>query len=389
MKTDTRIVHSGRDPEKQHGVISPPVYHASTILFPSVEAVEKRNQGQGKKMSYGLYGTPTTFALEEAVTGLEEGFDTALFPSGLAAICIALLAYLKTGDHLLMVDSVYGPTRRFCENWLSRFGISTTYYDPMMGEGVAELFQENTRAVFVESPGSLTFEIQDVPAIAKVAKEKGAVTLMDNTWATPLYFKPLTRGVDVSIHAGTKYISGHSDVMMGTVTTTEAAWPALKQTAREFGQNAAPDDCYLALRGMRTMSVRLSRHQESGLALARWLEGRPEVDRVLHPAWPSCPGHEFWQRDFSGASGLFAVVLKPYSPQAVAAMLDNMELFKMGFSWGGFESLILAMDPAEVRSATAWSGPGPLLRIHAGLEDVEDLQADLEAGFQRLKQASD
>ncbi|KIX11114.1 cystathionine beta-lyase [Dethiosulfatarculus sandiegensis] len=387
MKTDTRIIHSGRHPEENHGVVNPPVYHASTILFPTVEKLEHRDPTKRKSIHYGLYGTPTTFGLEDALAELEGGYDTKLFPSGLAAITVPMMAYLKAGDHLLMVDSVYGPTRRFCDNWLTRFGVETTYYDPMIGAGIRDLFKGNTKLVFLESPGSITFEVQDVPAICAEAKARGITTMIDNTWATPLYFKPFEHGVDVSLHAGTKYINGHSDVMLGTATATEEAFPALSKAATEFGQTIAPDDSYLALRGLRTISLRLNRHEKTALKLAHWLEDRVEVERVLHPALPSCPGHEFWKRDFLGSSGLFGLLLKPASKKALAAMLDNMELFKMGYSWGGFESLILPHDPADIRTATKWQAEGPLLRLHAGLEDPEDLIRDLEKGFERLNQA--
>jgi cystathionine beta-lyase len=287
-----------------------------------------------------------------------------------------------------MVDTVYGPVRRFCDALLARFGVETTYYPPGIGDGIAALIRRNTRIVYLESPGSLTFEIQDVPAISAAAHAAGAMVVMDNTWATPLFFKPFDRGVDVSVHAATKYIGGHSDLMLGLVVTKQAHFTTLKGTAHGLGFAAAPDDCYLALRGLRTLSVRLRRHQETGLALARWLQTRPEVSTVLHPALPGTPGHEIWKRDFTGASGLFGVVLQPFSKAAVAAMVDGMELFPMGFSWGGYESLILPVHPEASRSATRWNAPGPVLRIHAGLEDPEDLIADLARGFERLNAAA-
>ncbi len=383
MKKDTHLVRAGRRSPKE-GTVNPPLHRASTVLFPSVAALEGRGQLPPHSLTYGRYGTPITFALAEAISGLEGGHDTWLFPSGLAAITCACLAFLKSGDHLLMVDSVYGPTRRFCDKELTRFGIETTYYDPMLGADVAGLMRPETKVVFVESPGSITFEVQDVPAIAQAAHGAGAVVLMDNTWATPLFFKPLEHGVDVALTAMTKYLGGHSDLMMGSATTSEAAWPALKRAAFHLGLCTSPDDCYLALRGLRTLGVRLERHQQSGLALARWLAGQPQVERVLHPALASCPGHEFWARDFSGASGLFAVVLEPCRRDSLEAMLDGLEHFGMGYSWGGYESLILPLDPARDRTATQWDGPGPLLRIHAGLEDVADLIADLEEGLGKL-----
>ncbi len=384
MKEDTRIVNLGRDPQKQYDAVNPPVVHASTIIFPNVEELEAREAAPGKKKTYGLHTTPVSQALEEAIARLEGGFDARLFPSGLAAVAVALMAFLKAGDHLLMVDAVYGPTRRFCDNVLARFGVETTYYDPLIGAGIAELIRPNTKVVYVESPGSVTFEVQDVPAIAEAAHKRGATVLMDNAWATPLFFKPFEHGVDVSIQPATKYIGGHGDLLLGAVSATEAAWPKLLEATRDFGQGGAPDDCYLALRGLRSLKVRLERHQQTGLALAEWLSRRPEVERVLHPALPSCPGHEIWKRDFTGASGLFSVALKPYSKEALAAMLDNMELFAMGYSWGGYESLIMPHDPATTRTATRWEAAGPTLRIHAGLEDPDDLIADLKAGLGRL-----
>ncbi|MBM3517611.1 MAG: cystathionine beta-lyase [Alphaproteobacteria bacterium] len=385
MKEDTRIVTAGRDPAANFGIVNPPVYHCSTVLFPTLAALEAQEGGGiERRVSYGRAGTPTTFALEDAMTALEGGYATALFPSGLAAATTALLAFLQTGDHLLMTDAIYGPTRRFCDKVLTRLGVETTYFDPLIGRGVAALLRPTTRVVYLESPGSQTFEVQDVPAIAGAAHAAGARVLLDNTWATPCFFKAFTHGVDVSIQAATKYIVGHADVMLGTATATEAAWPALRQMARDIGTAVAPDDCYLAQRGLRTLSVRLQRHQESALRLARWLQLRLEVARVLYPALPEDPGHAIWRRDFSGASGLFGVVLRPCAKAALAAMLDGMTLFGMGYSWGGYESLILPTHPERMRIAVPWREAGPLLRVHVGLEDIEDLIADLEAGFARL-----
>jgi cystathionine beta-lyase len=385
-RPDTLLVSAGRDPQTNHGVVNPPVYHASTIVFPTVaELHASQKKRDPRKTRYGRHGTPTTFALEEAIASLEGGAEAIAMGSGVAAITAVLTAFVKTGDHLLMVDTAYGPTRRFCDTVLKRFGVATTYYDPRIGAGIAELIRPNTRLIFLESPGSLTFEVQDVPAIAAVARKSGIVTAMDNTWATPFYFKPLAHGVDVSVLSATKYIGGHSDLMMGLITTTEAAYQPIRRAVEDFGGSAAPDDCYLALRGYRTLGVRLSRHQENGLKLAQWLYRRPEVARVLHPALPDSPDHALWRRDFTGASGLFAIELKPVAGPAVEAMLDGLELFGMGYSWGGFESLILPADPSHYRTAVPWTAPGPLLRIHAGLEDPQDLIADLEAGFARLR----
>jgi cystathionine beta-lyase len=298
------------------------------------------------------------------------------------------MAFLRAGDHLLMVDSAYSPTRKLCDGLLRGFGIETTYYDPLIGAKIARLIRPETRVVFCESPGSLTFEVQDIPAIAKMAHAGGAVVVLDNSWATPLLFEPFAHGVDVVIEAGTKYLVGHSDAMIGAIVTTEEHYRRVKTTAAILGAVPGPDDCYLALRGIRTLPVRLARHQETGLILARWLKRRREVALVLHPAFADCPGHRIWKRDFSGASGLFSIVLaKPYTKDALARMLDGMELFKMGYSWGGYESLILPADPSHFRTAVPWKAPGPLIRLHAGLEDPDDLIADLAAGFRRLARA--
>lgn len=386
LEDETRLVHDGRHPEQQFGAVNPPVYHVSTVTFPTVAALEQATRNRlENRLYYGRYGTPTTFALEEAVAGLEGGAKCVATSSGLAAICATLCAFLESGDHLLMVDSVYAPTRKFCDGVLANFGVETTYYDPLIGSGIAGLIRPNTRVVFVESPGSLTFEIQDVPAIAAAARAKGAVVVMDNTWGTPLFFKPFAHGVDVSVQAATKYIVGHADAMLGTVTAaSDELWTAVKNTVLAFGYSAGSQECYLGLRGLRTLSVRLERHQRNALELAQWLAARPEVERVLHPALPSDPGHALWRRDFLGACGLFGVELKPAGKPAVAAMLDGLKLFGMGYSWGGYESLILPTDDGIHRTATRWQASGPMLRLHVGLEAVEDLKADLAAGLERL-----
>jgi cystathionine beta-lyase len=380
QKQDTRLAHAGREPKRFHGFVNPPIYRGSTVLFPSVECLEANAQ----EFTYGRLGTPTVKALEEALAELEGGHAALLTPSGLSAIATTLLALVSAGDHVLVTDSVYRPTRRFCDHVLKRLGVETTYYDPVIGAGIKDLVKGNTKVVFTESPGSQTFEVQDIQAIAAAAHAAGALLVMDNTWATPLYFKPFAHGVDVSIQAATKYIVGHSDAMLGAITATKTAWPTIARTHEDLGLCPGPEDVYLGLRGLRTLGVRLERHQASGLELAAWLQRRLEVERVLHPALPSDPGHALWSRDFTGASGLFAIVLRPFSSQAVAAMLDGLELFGMGYSWGGFESLILPFDPSAYRTATIWAERGPALRLHVGLEDVNDLKADLEAGFARL-----
>jgi cystathionine beta-lyase len=380
QRPDTRLTHAGREPGRFHGFVNPPIYRGSTVLFPTVAGLEANDQDY----TYGRLGTPTVRALEEALAELEGGYRTLLTPSGLSAIATTLLALLSAGDHVLVSDSVYRPNRRFCDQVLKRLGVETTYYDPLIGGGIKDLIKKTTRVVFVESPGSQTFEVQDLPALAAAAHAAGAHMVMDNTWATPLYFKPFAHGADVSIQAATKYIVGHADAMLGAITTTEAAWPVLARAHENFGLCCGPEDIYLGLRGLRSLGVRLARHQASGIELARWLGSRPEVARVLHPALPSDPGHALWKRDFTGASGLFSIELKPVPHEAVAAMLDGLELFGMGYSWGGFESLILPFDPSAYRTATQWHGEGPSLRLHIGLEDVADLKADLEAGFARL-----
>ncbi|HEX5846644.1 MAG TPA: cystathionine beta-lyase [Rhodoplanes sp.] len=375
----TRLAVAGRDPSDHHGYVNTPVYHASTLLYPTAEDFLARRS----RYKYGRRGTPTSEALEDALRHFEGEAcaGVALLPSGLAAVSAALLSVLSAGDHLLMTDSVYDPTRVFCDRLLSRYGIATTYYDPLIGAGIAGLMQPNTRAVFVESPGSLSFEIQDIPAISEIAHAHGARVLMDNTWATPLFFPALARGVDLAIQSGTKYIGGHSDVMIGMVSAHAGLVRELKEAVFTMGLCVGPDDMYLALRGLRTLSARLAVHQESGVAIARWLAARPEVLAVLHPALESHPGHALWKRDFSGASGLFSVVFKPVPTAAVHAFLNALTLFGIGASWGGYESLAIPFDGTKIRTATRWGPGGPTVRFHIGLEDVGDLIADLERGF--------
>ena len=388
MNKDTRLVTAGRKPEENFGIVNPPVYHASTITFPTVAAMEKAREKRFDIPYYGRYGTPTTFAFEEAVAALEGGDRTIAVPSGLAAIAGTLLALLKAGDHVLVADNAYSPTRKFCNGPLAGFGVETTYYDPMIGPGIAKLMKPGTKVVFVEAPGSLTFEVQDIPAIAEQAHKAGATVVMDNTWSAGYYFQPFEHGVDVSVQAATKYIVGHSDAMLGVITTSRALYPMIKERIGEIGYAAAPDDCYLGLRGLRSLAARMARQQDTGLKVARWLAARPEVAEIRHPAFPNCPGHEIWKRDFTGSSSLFGVLLNHYSKKAVAAMLDGLELHAMGASWGGFESLILPIDPPSTRTATQWSHAGPSLRIHCGLEDPDDLIADLASGLERLPAAA-
>jgi cysteine-S-conjugate beta-lyase len=384
-RTATKLVSAGRDPRSYHGFVNPPVYHASTVLYPNAEDFLAHRA----RYQYGRRGTPTTEALELALQELEgpQCAGVSLLPSGLAAISAALLSVVRAGDHVLVTDSAYGPTRNFCGQILSRLGVTTTYYDPGIGAGIAELLQPSTRAVYLESPGSLSFEMQDVAAIAKAAHANGTLVLMDNTWATPLYFRPLDHGVDLVIQAGTKYIGGHSDIMLGTVSANAATVAELKNTVRLTGLCEGPDDVYLGLRGLRTLGIRLDRHYQSGLAVARWLESRPEVLRMLHPALPSHPGHALWKRDFTGASGLFSMVLKPVPKKAYHAFVNTLELFGIGASWGGYESLAIPFDCTPLRTATRWEPGGPTVRFHIGLEAVEDLTGDLERGFAALAAA--
>jgi cystathionine beta-lyase len=378
----TRLVHAGREPFEQHGFVNTPIFRGSTVLYPTTDDLLHRRG----RYSYGTKGTPTTNSLETAWTELTAAAGTVLAPSGLAAVTVALMSCLKAGDHLLMTDSVYLPTRHFCNGILKKFGVETTYYDPLIGAGIESLLRPNTAAVFTEAPGSQSFEMQDIPAIAEVTHRHGAVVLMDNTWATPLLFPPHERGVDIAIEAGTKYLSGGSDLLLGMVSANERCFKALRETYDAFAMCPGPEDVFLGLRGLRTMALRLREHEKQALEMARWFEARPEVERVLHPALESYPGHEVWKRDFKGSSGLFSLVLKPCSDRALAAMLDGLALFGMGYSWGGFESLVIPFNCASYRTATRWEPGGHALRFHIGLEDLEDLKRDLDAGFTRLRE---
>lgn len=379
-RKDTKLIELGRDPALHAGAVNTPVYRVSTVLFPDVETMRT----EGQPYTYGRRGTPTTRALEQALCELEGGARTVLTPSGLSACTLAILTACSAGDHILVTDSVYGPTRVFCQKLGKRYGISTTYFDPCIGADIAKEFKPETKAVFLESPGSFTFEVQDVPAIAKVAHERGAAVILDNTWATPLHFNALGHGADLSVQAATKYISGHADVMMGTVTANPAWKARLAETHGTLGLCSSGDDAYLAMRGLRTLGVRLKRHQESAIEIAAWLKARPEVARVLYPPLHDDTGHALWKRDFTGACGLFTIVLKPVSDKAVAAMCDGLEHFGLGYSWGGFESLIV---PGHMPRSFPPKFEGPMLRLHIGLEDVEDLKSDLAHGFERLHQA--
>ena len=385
LQMRTRLAAAGRRPGEQFGFVNTPVYRGSTVLFPTYADLAARTG----RFSYGTQGTPTTQALEEAWSELAGAETTVLTPSGLAAITIALLTAVKAGDHILVMDSVYRPTRHFCDTVLARMGVTTTYFDPLASASATQtLVRDTTSVLFLEAPGSQSFEVPDLPAMIGLAKARGLCAILDNTWATPLFYPPHAAGVDMAAEAGTKYLSGHSDLLLG-LTSANAAWaPALRATFDAFAMLAGPEDVFLGLRGLRTLDLRLREAERQGLAMANWLAARPEVARVLHPALPDCPGHAHWKRDFLGSTGLFSVVLHPAPLTAVAAMLDGLQLFGMGYSWGGYESLVIPFDCAAYRSATAWRPAGPALRFSIGLEDVVDLQADLDAGFARLRAAS-
>ncbi len=387
MKKDTLLARAGRDPAAYQGMVNTPVFRTSTVLFPDLESYEARGGDDYKKVRYGQLGTPTTFALEEAVAKMEGGHAAVALPSGLAAIAAALCAYVKSGDHVLIPDSVYVPTRAFCDKHLKRNGAEVEYYDPLIDAAIEKRFKANTRAVFCEAPGSLSFEMQDIPAIAEAAHRRGIPVLADTTWGTPYFFRSFEKGVDVSIHAVTKYIAGHSDVVMGMIVTNERHWLTVRHTVAEYGYGVSPDDCYLALRGFRTIGVRMRQQMENALRVARWLQSHQQVKRVLYPALEGDPGHAVWKRDFTGAASLFSFVLAPATDRQVAAFVNALELFGIGSSWGGFESLAVVAHIERYRSVTKWNPGGPTVRLHIGLEDPDDLINDLERGFSALAKA--
>ena len=384
QKPATRAVHLGRNPGKFLGAVNTPVFRASTMLFSTMAELEQAARGEYAGIGYGLHGLPTVTDLQDTVAAIEGAHRALAVPSGLTATTLPLLALLRAGEHVLVTDSVYGPTRRFCNNHLLRLGVEVSYYDPLLAGGIEREFRPNTRLVFTESPGSLTFDVQDIPAIAAVAHARGALVVIDNSWATPFGFRSFDHGVDVSVHAATKYIGGHSDVLSGLILASKATFPALHRLWTDIGVTASSDDSFLALRGLRTLPLRLARHVESALRIAKWLQTRREVREVIYPALPGSRGFDLWKRDFVGASGLFAVVLQPVAKARIAAMLDGMRLFGMGWSWGGFESLIIPTYPERVQTATTWDAGGPCLRLAIGLEDPGDLIADLEEGLARL-----
>ncbi|UWZ98553.1 cystathionine beta-lyase [Vibrio splendidus] len=383
----TKLITAGRDKKWTNGVVNPPVQRASTVVFNSVEEKRKATINRANKtLFYGRRGTNTHFAFQDAMVEVEGGAGCALYPCGTAAISNAILSFVETGDHILMVDTCYEPTRDFCDTIMKKMGVETTYYEPTIGEGIQDLIKPNTKVLFTESPGSVTMEVQDIPTLARTAHEHDIIVMLDNTWAAGVNFSPFEFGVDISIQAATKYIVGHSDVMLGTAVANEKCWDQLREQSYLMGQCVSPDDAYLGVRGIRTLDVRLRQHAESSLKVAKWLETRPEVDHVRHPALESCPGHEFFKRDFTGGNGLFSFVLKNSNTKATTALLDGMTHFSMGYSWGGFESLILANEPSSFDSLRTVANPnfeGTLIRVHIGLEDVDDLIADLEAGLER------
>jgi len=379
----SRVTHGGRDPSAQHGFVNTPVYRGSTVLFPTLDKLLSYDQ----RYTYGRNTTPTTDALCEAINEIEGADFTVLATSGLHAVSTAILSFVEAGDEILMTDSVYFPTRRFCDQVLTRMGVRTVYYDPLIGAKISDLFTDRTRLVFTESPGSQSFEMQDIPAIAAAARERGIWVLMDNTWATPLFFRAFDHGVDVSIQSATKYIVGHADALLGSIAANARAAPFVRRTSIALGNAAGSEETFLGLRGLRTLDVRLERHQRSGLEIAGWLRDRPEVAEVLHPGLPGATGHDIWKRDFLGATGLFSIVLNPVAREGLAAMLDHLRYFGMGYSWGGYESLIVPFDCSSYRTATVWKREGPALRLHIGLEDVADLKTDLAAGFERMAAA--
>lgn len=385
---DTLLVGIGRDPKRDSGSVNPPVHRTSTVIFPDYKTFHAYEEGRIKHLGYGRYGSPTTSELEDALVALERGAEHAIITaSGLAAITTVMIGFLNAGDHVLVPDSIYSSARQFVIHELSRLGIEVQFYDPTIGAAIEKLVKKNTKMIYAESPGSLTFEMQDLPALSKVAKKHGALMVADNTWATPLLMEPFELGVDISIHSATKYIGGHSDLVMGAVLCKKEHYATLRRAHRNIGAAVSGDNAYLALRGLRTIAVRMKRHGKHALEVAKWLQTVPEVKRVLFPALPDDPGHALWKRDLTGASGLFGVEINTSDHDAIGAMLDGLEHFGMGFSWGGFESLVIAYQPARIRSATKWDKDATLLRFHIGLESPTDLIEDLEAGFARLRKA--
>ncbi len=386
MKEPTKLIASGRPHRRPAHPVNTPVERASTILFPTYDDFVEGS----RQIAYGRLGTSSHRALEEAITSLEGGVETRLAPSGLQAVAVSILAFVQSGDRVLIPDSIYDPTRKFCERFLSRFGVETVFYDPVVANGGAELFTPSTKVILAESPGSLTFDIQDIPALATQARANGARLVVDNTWSAGMRLKPIALGAHVSVQAGTKYLAGHSDCLIGSMTSADEETAKLIFLAvLQLGLNVSADDAFLTLRGMRTLDVRLARHEENGLIIAKWLAKRPEVARVMHPALKSCPGHAIWKRDFTGSSGLFGAVFEPVSSAAIKAFFNSLRHFGMGYSWGGFESLCIHVHPQRCRSVTSWKDEGPVVRVHAGLEDPDDLIADLERAFGAMKRAKD
>ncbi len=395
MKNDnigfkSKTIHHNIQKKSNRYLVNVPVYHGSTVVFSTLHEFDHSREDYKNKniLVYGRLGTPTTFALEELIADMENGFGGLAVSSGLSAVTISLLSFLSAGDHLLIADTVYGPTRKFCDTFVNRIGVEVTYYDPTIGSAIENLIQKNTRCLYMESPGSLTFEVQDVPTLVSIAKRNSITTIMDNTWASPYFYRPLDHGVNVSVTSATKYIVGHSDAMLGLIVSDETHYAEIRSCRTTLGHCVSPDDIYLGIRGAKTLCVRMEQHHQNALELATWLQSQPDVIRVIHPAFSSCPGHEFWKRDFDGASSLFSFEVERRDRAALASFLDNLKFFSIGLGWGGYGSLVVPINPELVRTATTWKSDAQLIRLHVGLEDIDDLKKDIELGLKRYRELS-
>ena len=385
-KNDTKIILSGKSQKSKSSFVNSPIYKGSTVLFKTVEDMNKSMKRKNTQtLAYGRFGSPSTFEFEKAIAEIDEGHSAVATSSGTAAIVASLLAVLKTGDHILITDSVYGVTKNLAKGLLNNMGITSTFYKPDIGKEINRLIKKNTKVIFIESPGSLTFEIQNIPMLVEIAKKNKLITIMDNTWATPLFFKPFYNGIDISIQSATKYIVGHSDAMLGIITTNKNYTKCVREAAHNMGSCPSPEDIYLGIRGLKTLSIRLQKHQQSASKVIEWLKTQDVIDAILYPALPDNPGYEIWKRDFLGASGLFGIKLKNTKKSLVNKMLNNLKLFNMGYSWGGYESLILPIQPEKLRETYKWKNNYGTLRIHVGLEDPDDLINDLKDNINILK----